>query len=297
MCLLHGLFALGYRRLVVCHLNHQLRGKASLADEKFVVRQANQLALDIKVARADTRKFALDNKISLEAAGRELRYAFFGAIAKQTRCSILFLAHHADDQLETCLFNFLRGTGVAGLAGMRRTSTRIIDGCHMKLIRPLLDVSRLEILQFANEQKIPFREDGSNKDTRWTRNRIRHELLPFLDQKFGITYREAILRCARILAEEENWMRDSAEQFPLNAPLRYRQLLNLPIALQRRIIRRWLMEQELPDVGFVEVERIRELFIHSTAGPAKVNLPGNIHARRRAGILFLEKPVTKPARK
>lgn len=294
MCLLYGLLALGYCRLVVCHLNHQLRGRASLADERFVARQAQKLGLPIALARAQTRQFASDRRISLETAGRELRHAFFAETAKRIRCFTLLLAHHADDQLETCWLNFLRGTGIAGLAGMRQESVRRVGRGSLQILRPLLQISRSKIAQFVCERKILFREDATNIDTRWTRNRIRHELLPFLDQKFGTTYRKAVLRCAAILAEEEDWIRESADQFSCGPQLSYKELLNLPIALQRRVLRQWLVRQGVPEVGFVEVERVRSLFAKSALRPAKVNLPAGIHARRRAGILFLEKTFPPP---
>ena len=227
----------------------------------------------------------------METAGRELRYAFFFEVAKRTRCSTLLLGHHADDQLETCWLNFLRGTGIAGLAGMRRESIYKANKRSLHVIRPLLRIFRWEIIQFVSDQKIPFREDITNTDVSFTRNRIRHELLPFVDQKFGITHREAALRCAEILADEEDWMRASVDQFPYGPQLFYKELLILPLALQRRVLRRWLVQEGVPEVGFAEVERVRSLMSNSPSRPAKINLPANIHVRRRTGILFLEKAI------
>jgi tRNA(Ile)-lysidine synthase len=190
MCLLHGLLMLGYRKLVVCHFNHQLRGRSAQADENFVRRQAKNLQFESSYA--DTRVFATVRKISLETAGRILRYAFFVDVAKRTRCRTLLLAHHADDQLETCWLNFLRGTGIAGLAGMRRESVYKTKKCSLRIVRPFLQVLRSEIMEFTHDQKIPFREDATNLDVSFTRNRIRRELLPFIDQKFGTAHREAV---------------------------------------------------------------------------------------------------------
>ncbi|QQY07547.1 MAG: tRNA lysidine(34) synthetase TilS [Candidatus Xiphinematobacter sp.] len=293
MCLLYGLLALEYRQLTLCHLNHQLRGVAARMDECFVIYQAQKLGLSLKLARAQTEQFASDHGLCTEMAARELRYTFFAEVAKEAHCSTLLLAHHADDQLETCWINLLRGTGTAGLAGMRMESARRVKKGRegiLRIIRPLLRLFRSEVVQFSCERKIPFREDATNQDTNLMRNRIRHELLPFLDRRFGINYRRAMLRCAEILADEEDWMREITERFSCKTPrLAYNELYPLPRALQRRILRRWLLKQGVPEVGFAAVERVRSLTILPISQPAKVNLPFRIHARRRSGMLFLEK--------
>lgn len=296
MCLLYGLLELGYRQLTICHLNHQLRGRAAKIDESFVTYQAKKLGVSLKVARAQTEQFASDRGFCIEMAGRELRYAFFAKVAKDINCSTLLLAHHANDQLETCWINFLRGTGIAGLAGMRRESIhqvnmeRVHGGTTLRVVRPMLKILHSDIVQFTSKWKVPFQEDCTNQDINLMRNRIRHELLPFLDKQFGSTYRNAILRCSEILADEEDWMREVTDQFSCEAQLAYKGIRTLHRALQRRILRRWLVKQEVSDVGFAEVERIRGLVIHPYSRPAKVNLPAGIHVRRRSGMLFLERP-------
>jgi len=292
MCLLHGLLTLGYRQLILCHLNHQLREMAARMDECFVTYQAQKLGLPLKLARAQTEQFASDLGFCTEMAGRELRYKFFSEVAKETSCTTLLLAHHADDQLETCWINLLRGTGTAGLAGMRMESVRRIGrrSGALRIVRPLLGLFRSEIMQFSCERKIPFREDTTNQDTNLTRNRVRHELLPFLDRRFGISYRRVMLRCTEILADEEDWMRGITEKFVYKAQLAYKKLYSLPMGLQRRILRQWLLKQGIPEVGFAVVERTRSLIIPPISRPAKVNLPFGIYARRRSGMLFLEKP-------
>jgi tRNA(Ile)-lysidine synthase len=293
MCLLYGLLTLGYQRLILCHLNHQLRGVAARTDECFVIYQAQKLGLSLRLARAQTEQFASDQGFCTEMAGRELRYTFFAEVAEDTNCTALLLAHHADDQLETCWINLLRGTGTAGLAGMRMETARRIKeerGGTLRIIRPLLRLFRSEVVQFSCERKIPFREDTTNLDTNLMRNRIRHELLPFLDRRFGINCRRAILRCAEILADEEDWMRGIAESFSYETQLDYKKLYSFPRGLQRRILRQWLLKQGMPEVGFAAVERIRSLIILPLSQPAKVNLPFGVHARRQSGVLFLERP-------
>jgi tRNA(Ile)-lysidine synthase len=289
VALLHGLHGLGWQKLVVVHLDHQLRGAASRADAKFVERLARKLELRCMVGRADVRGYAAERGISIETAARELRHAFFVGVARRERCRDVFLAHHADDQVETCLFNFLRGSGAAGLAGMRPESALKIGATTLCLRRPMLGVRRAEIDAFLTARKIRWREDASNLSAAYTRNRLRARVLPMLAEEFGPAFPEAILRAAEILAAEEDWMRGEAGRFVHGAELSVRELAAAPLALRRRVVRDWLERAGISEVGFAETERVLTL-LDARTGPAKVNLPGGCHARRRAGKLFLERP-------
>jgi len=289
VALLHALHALGWRKLTVVHLDHQLRRAASRADARFVERLARKLGLRCVIGRADVRGYAAERGVSVEVAARELRYAFFAGVARRERCRNVFLAHHADDQVETCLFNFLRGSGAAGLAGMRRESALKIGATTLHLLRPMLGIRRKEIDAFLAARKIRWREDASNLSAAHTRNRLRVRVLPMLAEEFGPAFPEAILRASEILAAEEDWMRGEAGHFAIGAELSVRELAAAPLALRRRVVRNWLELMEISEVGFAETERVLAL-LDARTGPAKVNLPGGCHARRRAGKLFLERP-------
>ncbi len=202
MALLFTLHELGYRKLIVCHLNHRLRGAAADADSLLTGRAARELRYPFELGEADVRAYASQAKLSLETGARDLRYAFFRACARDHRCNRLFLAHHGDDQIETCLFNFLRGSGAAGLGGMKP----LIHAHGLEILRPMLGVTRKEIAAFVSEKSIPFREDRSNADVAHTRNRLRHRVIPEIERAFGSSFRAAILRAAEILREEESWM-------------------------------------------------------------------------------------------
>lgn len=280
MALLHLLAEQGWKKLVVCHLDHGLRGAASRADAALVRRTAARLGLPFETARADTAAFAAQHGLSLELAAREMRQAFFEICARKHRCRRLLLAHHADDQIETILFNFLRGTGAAGLAGMKSPS---LTG-KTTVFRPLLGVSRDEIAAFVKARKIPFREDASNASPAHTRNRVRHQLIPAIESALGPRFRRAILRTATIL-ESENALLESLTPDPAD-DLSCAVLRALPLALQRRLVLRWLKKQAIVEPGFTEVERVLSL-LEGAAGPAKVNLPGGRHARRTRGRIFL----------
>jgi tRNA(Ile)-lysidine synthase len=312
--LLHWLISLGYKKLIVCHLNHQLRGGSSDADARFVqklvatsnekiIGQALRLPgqqkgkrsaspttkiyhIDFELGRANVRSLAKRKKTSIETAAREARYSFFAEAAKRHRCHTIFLAHHADDLVETFLLNLIRGAGLTGLAGMREVSSRHFDGVDLTIVRPLLSVWRTDIDKYVREYHLKFREDATNKNLEATRNRIRNRIIPYLEKILGRSIRQNIWRTATIAAEEEKWIDNEAPDFT-NAHLSVPGLRALPVALQRRAILKWLRTQNVSDVGFEVIERVRSLADRETP-IAKVNLPRDRHARRRAGKIFLE---------
>jgi len=314
VALLSWLVELGYRKLIVCHLNHQLRGRSSDADARFVqklverynqefVGQAFRLPgpragkrsaratkidthFDFALRAVNIRDLAHKKKMSIETAAREARYKFFAETARRRRCKTIFLAHHADDLVETFLINLFRGSGSAGLGGMREVSTRRIDDVELIIVRPLLCTWRKEIDRYVREHRINFREDASNKDLNPLRNRIRHRVIPYLEKILGRNIRPAIWRTAAIAGEEEAWI-DSQLPDSSGVELSVAKLRGLPIAVQRRAILKWLRAQNISEVGFDVIERVRSL-IEPTARVARVNLARNRHVRRRAGKIFLE---------
>jgi tRNA(Ile)-lysidine synthase len=276
MALLHALRALGFTRLVACHLDHDLRGRQSRADADFVRREADAS----ESARARTADFARARGCSVELAARELRHAFFLECAKRRRCPRLLLAHHADDQIETCLFQFLRGSGAAGLAGMRPVAVRD----RLSIIRPMLGVGREEIVRYVAANRIRFREDSSNTSAAHTRNRIRHRVIPAIRRAFGDGFRAAILRASEIFRMEDAWIESHVP--PLGERLSCRVLRGMPEAIRHRAVLRWLRASDVPEPGFAETRRVLSL-LDAENGPSKVSLPGCLHARRRAGEIFL----------
>ncbi len=310
--LLDALVDLGYEKLIVCHLNHKLR-EASDADARFVrklvamynmkiVGQARRLPhsqagkrsacptahVDLELRSANVAALAKKKKMSIEAAAREARYSFFAGVAKRRRCHTIFLAHHADDLVETFLINLFRGTGLTGLAAMREVSTRPIDGVGLTIARPLLSVWRDEIDSYVREHRLKFREDASNKNLGPLRNRIRRRVIPYLEKTFGRNVRQNIWRTATIAAEEENWIDNQVRLSPDHDDyLNLKELRALPVGLQRRTILKWLRAQNVSGIGFDAIERVRSL-LDPAAHVAKVNLPQNRHVRRRAGRLFVE---------
>jgi tRNA(Ile)-lysidine synthase len=313
VALLHWLIRLGYERLIVCHLNHQLRARSSDVDARFVKRlverdnhEAVRKALvpgstragkrtacptsdghiEFELGSANIRTLAKRKKMSIEAAAREARYAFFAEIAGRRKCRTIFVAHHADDLVETFLINLFRGAGNAGLAGIREISKRRIDGVDLTIVRPFLCVWRKEIDDYVREHRLRFREDATNKNVIPLRNRVRHRIIPYLEKMLGRNIRQNIWRTAMIAADEEKWM-ESEVRDSTHSDLSVAKLRELPIALQRRVLLKWLRTQKVADVGFDAIERVRSLADCDTR-IAKVNLPENRHARRRSGKIFLE---------
>jgi tRNA(Ile)-lysidine synthase len=288
MALLHCLTSLGYRRLIVCHLDHQLRGRASTADAKFVRALAAKLDLESEVGRVDVAALARRTKQSIETAGRNARYDFFAGVARRRRCSTIFLGHHAGDLVETFLFNLFRGAGPAGLTGMRQVATRKVDGVDLTIVRSLLGATRDEIDAYLKSHHLKYREDATNKMLGPLRNRIRHRVIPYIEKQLGRNVRGALWRAATISADEAEWAETLVDPVATGkSELSLRELRNQPRALQRRTIHLWLRRRGIADLDFGTLERVRSL-LDPKAPIAKTNLPRGRHARRRAGKLFVE---------
>ncbi|MEI8062760.1 MAG: tRNA lysidine(34) synthetase TilS [Verrucomicrobiota bacterium] len=217
--MLDALVRLGYRPHI-CHLNHRWRGVASDADAEFVQQLAIKYGLPVTI---EVRKVA-----HTEAAARQARHFFFERVAKRTGIATLVLAHTADDQAETFLLRLLRGAGLTGLAGI--WPDRQIG--KLRVVRPMLDVSRQEVLRYLAKRKLKHREDASNADRRFLRNRVRHELLPLLEREFNPGIRGILRQTAEIMRAEAG---------------------KEPSATQRRAIR-----QQLGNLSFRQVEEMRK---------------------------------------
>jgi tRNA(Ile)-lysidine synthase len=296
VALLHWLGARDYKNLVVCHFNHRLRGKASDRDEKFVANLAAKNGFNFENESADVRALAKKQKMSIEAAAREVRYKFFAQVAKRKRAPTIFLGHHADDVVETFLINLFRGAGSSGLSAMRELSMRRVDDVDLTVVRPFLGIWRAEIDDYVRKHRLKFREDASNRELTLLRNRIRRQIVPYLEKTLGRNIRQSVWRTAMIASEEENWIEaqlpnasdvDSDAGALAKEALVVATLRELPVALQRRGILKWLRGCNVSNIGFDVVENVRALLDHES-GLAKINLSQDRHVRRRAGKIFIE---------
>lgn len=288
--LLHFLHQSGYRVLTVCHVNHQLRGEAAQLDAELVSSTARALGYDCASVDVDVMRYAEEKRCSIELAARELRYQSLQEIGAERDCPRVITAHHADDQIETVLINFFRGTGSKGIRGMEAISTRVGEkGADLSLYRPFLSVRRSALERFAEENKIEYRQDESNFEDFALRNRIRNTLIPKLNEVFERDVSAAVLRAAELAARDEEWIASSERDLPRKENgLDVAKLREMPRAMRDRILLRWLRDEEVPDCGYDEIERVTEILLRDE-NPSKGNLPGRHHVRRRAGILFLEK--------
>ena len=273
VALLDALVKSGWSPQIV-HLNHQLRGAESDGDAEFVRELAGRYDLPCTI---ESCKVAGD-----EDSARRARHEFFARVAEQTGIKKIALAHTADDQVETFLLRLLRGAGVPGLVGIwpeRQLGT-------LRVIRPLLKVRRGEILEYLTAEKLAYREDASNADARFTRNRIRHALLPLLEREYNPAIRDVLLSTAEILRDENFYLlHDVAQRYYLAVCQRdsvnVKALANCPTAIQRRLLRFWLGgdSEAGPGFTFEQIEAVRRV-AQSDSPSAEIDLPGDLVAYR-----------------
>ncbi|MCW7752536.1 tRNA lysidine(34) synthetase TilS [Desulfobotulus sp. H1] len=289
MALLHALMELcpfHGASLGIAHLHHGLRPEAS-EEETFVADHARTLALPFHSRKASLSMEYPD--CSTEEAGRMARYAFFDQLQKERGYTHIATAHHADDRAEQVLMNLIRGCGPDGLEGIPPIRRGVI-------VRPLIHMQKSELIHFLMERGIPWKEDSSNKDTVFLRNRIRHKLLPFLEKEFNPSIRRTLLRTAAIAENENQWLENTSKNAYLEllleetsdkVSLRGKKLSSQPPALQARILRHALchLRGNLQAFGQRHLQSIQQL-LHSSES-VECHLPGRIRARYSMGILEL----------
>ncbi len=281
MVSLHALKKLAGRhkwKIVVAHFNHQLRGRASDADERLVRLTAAKMKLPLLAERADVKTFARQSKLSIEMAARKLRHEFFARVARVQKIKSVALAHHADDQVELFFLRLLRGAGGEGLAGMKWHSPSPVDKT-ISIVRPLLDFPKCELAEFARVNKISFRDDATNFSSDFLRNRIRNELLPLLRKKYQPGLNKTVLRLMEIIGAESDFVgaaaveccrRRSDESQIKNGKRKVEDgnkletpcvvscgFEKLPVAIQRRVLQRQLVENGIA-ADFELIESLRQ---------------------------------------
>jgi tRNA(Ile)-lysidine synthase len=271
VCLLGVLRELGLR-LTVLHVNHHLRGEESDGDARFVRELAASLGLPFLERDGDVSA----TRDNLEQAARRVRQEFFLELLGRGVVDRVAVGHTLSDQAETVLFRFLRGAGVAGLAGVRPVTR---EG----LVRPLIEVRREEVLSFLKERGIPWREDSSNQDRRFARNRIRHDLLPALERDWNPNLSGLLAGTAAIAADEEAYWRQviddvTSGKLILRPPavlLEAGWLAGLDPAVARRVLRRAvsLVKGDLRRVDMRHIEGIVAL-ARDERGSGRCEIPG-----------------------
>lgn len=256
--------------LSVAHVNHKLRGLESDADERFVRDQAAEHGLEFWSETA-----VVETRSGIENEARRLRYDFFARLLKDAKATKIATAHTLDDQAETVLLRLFRGTGIRGLGGIHPRLRLLKDGkTSGEVVRPLLGFRRAELRRFLRECGQGWREDSSNQDESFLRNRLRARLLPLIAEDFGDSALEHLAELAEIARAEEELSTQSSvpsARIP-GSTLAVDSLLALPLAAQRRMAKAWI-EKNVPNarISFRFIESILELARERTRH--EINVP------------------------
>ncbi|MCY3551614.1 MAG: tRNA lysidine(34) synthetase TilS [Candidatus Poribacteria bacterium] len=301
LALLYGLHALRTQlncQLHVAHLNHCLRSDAD-ADADFVQQHATNLELPCTIGRADVPLLMKQWKLSVEASARRARYQFYEDICTQIRATKVALGHHRDDTAETVLMNLIRGSGTTGLKGIAPVR-------DVKFIRPLADFTRQQIEAFLTSMGLVQRQDSTNTDTRYLRNRIRHELIPLLERDYNPNIKTGLSRTADVLGTESEYLDTVArEAFEVcriqdsteietsiksgSVVLDSAKLRQYHIAVQRRVLRRSFAEMSgyTGDLYFTHCEAMLSI-VEGESPNTVLALPNGLRFRRVYQYLIFE---------
>lgn len=286
VCLLSVLFAyVKKNRLPIhftaAHVNHGLRGPAADADEAQVVAVCRQFGIPLQIKHCDVARLAKEQGVSVEMAGRTVRYEFFQELANTLPQCKIAVAHHRDDRAETVLWNVIRGTGLDGLKG--------ISYVRDNVIRPLLDVSKEEIRAYCKEENLPVCEDASNGETIYSRNKIRLEVIPYMNETFQTDVTEKILRLSENAAMDAAFLQEKAEDAWLDCvkadgAVDVKKLLKQHVAIQTRVLQRACPSQ----LEQVHLQALLGLIKQESAGK-QLSLPDGVDAIMEYGTLRFQR--------
>ncbi len=280
----------------IAHLDHMLRGKESNEDVNFVKNLAQELGLPCETKSCNFTKITRKEHLTLEEAARKYRYKFFLETARKFKTNKIALGHNADDQVETVLMRFLRGSGLEGLMG--------IPPVRGKIIRPLIECSRTEIEEYCRENKIEYRVDSSNKEVVYFRNKIRLELLPLLSKEYNKNIKDIILRLRSIISEVSVYLNQETEFFlkkvakrenPETVIIDLKEFSSLHPALKGRIIRKSIevVKGNLYSISFKHSNEILKLTEYQL-GEKDIYLPDNLMAKKIYNkIMIYKKRISK----
>ncbi|MEJ2110733.1 MAG: tRNA lysidine(34) synthetase TilS, partial [Acidobacteriota bacterium] len=292
---LHRLAPILHCDLAVAHLNHRIRGKEADGDEAFVRGIAGGLGLPYFSETIDVSERAAASGQNLEQVAREIRYKFLNRTARKAGAGKIAVGHNQNDQMETVLFRFLRGSGIEGLTAIHP----VVEGY---VIRPLLESTRDSILRYLRQNECGYREDASNSDMRHSRNRIRHELIPYLEKHFNPQLSRTVSREASLMREVWDYIHSQAQQIFKNSFRRVEGGIALAIpaiqamhpALQREVLRCAIKQciGHLKGIARDHIEAALSLCLHSQSG-GRIHLPHNHAAIRQFDELLLVRQTTE----
>ncbi|MDP6685444.1 MAG: tRNA lysidine(34) synthetase TilS [Candidatus Omnitrophota bacterium] len=280
--------------ITCAHLDHKFRGEESQEDRRFCEGLAKKLDIDIVCDEIDVPKIAKEEGISPEAAAREERYNFFKKAAQTKKITKIAVGHNKDDQAETVLMRAIRGSGLAGLGGMNPVKS--MQG--VTIIRPLIEVSRKDIEGFIVEKGLKFRRDSSNDKVVFTRNRVRHELIPYIEKNFNSNIKNVLANmCENLRVENEFLEKYSKRKFNSLSKVQtgeiiidLKKLKKQPDAVKKRILRSALesFKGNLRTLTYQHWREMEEL-IANRPGNSIVDLPGGINIVKEKNKLVIRK--------
>jgi tRNA(Ile)-lysidine synthase len=292
VCLLHVLNSLKDQlgiRLYAVHINHMLRGDEAESDAKYVEALCTGLNVPVYSVSVDVREVSLKLGVSLEEAGREVRYRELEATADRLGAAKIAVAHNKNDQAETVLMNIIRGTGLDGLKGM--------DYCRGRIVRPLLGIERNEIEEYCIQKQLNPHTDKTNLESVYTRNKIRLDLIPLIEKSFGIRVSDSIWRMTALLKDDRDFIEEAAfNAFETCAELDEKSGLSIDIrklgtlhpAIKKRVIRASLerVKGDLKGVESIHIDKVLSQVSEGGTG-SELHLPSGIRSRKSYGRLQL----------
>lgn len=282
---LNDLRRIRHFELRAVHLNHLFRDDAS-DDERFVSEMCSRLGIALYSKKANVAEYANKNKISFETAGRELRYEYFDELMSEIENSVTATAHNANDNAESFIMHLVRGSGLGGLTG--------IPPVRGKIIRPLIEQSRLDIEKYCALNNLTPRIDITNFDDSYTRNDIRHNVMPPLAERDGI---KAIARTASLLSADEDFLQEYTKEIACkyisrhngNTEIEAKAFNSLHIALKRRLLRR-IFEGSEKEISQIHIDSIISIAEKNYGGKTAV-VPGGITAKLEKGKIIITNEV------
>lgn len=264
--------------LYVAHFNHKLRGEASDQDELFVQNLAQHYGLQCYRSSGKVKEYSKKNAMSIESAARQLRYNFFEKTTRTIKADFIATAHTSDDNIETFFINLIRGSGLTGLSGIPKVRQLVKN---VRIIRPLLAFTKNDLINYAKIRKLSWREDESNNWLEFTRNKVRHNLIPFLENEFNHSITTNIARVTTFLQGADEFISKFIEDFYLNlieSPEENKVMLHIPklntynTYLQGEIISHLLKKNfEISQVNFIQIDRIIALKNAETGSIVEIN--------------------------
>ncbi|SKA95447.1 tRNA(Ile)-lysidine synthase [Caloramator quimbayensis] len=276
-------------KLYAAHINHMIRGDEAFRDEEYSKSLCEKLNVPFFLKREEVIKFAKGKKMSLEEAGRYIRYSFFSEVAKEVGANKIALAHNMNDQAETMIMRFFRGSGISGLCGIKPVRDN-------KYIRPIIECSREEIEEYCKVNNLNPIVDSTNEESIYIRNRIRLEVIPYIKNYFNSNIVESLYRSSEIIRDEENFIKNEAikciEVIKLRDGYDAKKFNCLHTAIKRRILRSIIedLKGNLNGIEGKHIEECIEIIKNEDTGK-RVSLPDNIECLIEYDIFKIKKKI------